>query len=512
MVALDRLPTPSQMKAYLDRHVAGQERAKRSLAAAVYRHYLGLAYRELPASEDRDFGRQHVLLFGPTGCGKTYLVRTLARRLGVPVAFAAATQLVEAGYVGEQVDSIFVSLYAAAGNDVARAERGIVFLDEFDKVRRVRGNGRDVSGEGVQNALLAMLDGSPVRVRQRNEAIATIDSSRVLFVCTGAFAGLADLVRARLARRDHAGGLGFGAILAGRGALHDRDALAHVTTDDLVEYGFIPELVGRFAAVAALEPLGRDDLVRILSGVEDGPLEREKRQFSLHGIELEVTPGACDALAARAVTLGTGARGLPRLLHEVLEPVAWRLPELAARGVGRVRVGDEALAAGGKPLLLAPRPGQRPAFPAAEQLREGALAPLPAARRADRRLLERLRELDDGEAAVRATQLQAMLGFDRLAAEARAAWERYRDTVPPPQLVWTLERLKHEGVDLATFVEALCRADSAEPNAVMHYACYLRAKAAAEAARRRREERPRRPRRHGTGTPDTDPDVPLLDL
>ena len=194
MVALDRLPTPGGMVRHLDAHVAGQEHAKRELASAVYRHYLGLASRDTAGA---DFGPQHALLLGPTGCGKTLLVRTLAAYLGVPVAFCAATSLVETGYVGDQVESVLYALARAAG-DAQKAERGIVYLDEFDKMRRATDIGRDVSGEGVQNALLSLFDGTRTRFRFR-ETEFVMDTSRVLFVCSGAFAGLTDVVRRRVA-------------------------------------------------------------------------------------------------------------------------------------------------------------------------------------------------------------------------------------------------------------------------------------------------------------------------
>ncbi len=323
MVALDRLPTPSEMIAHLDRHVAGQERAKRLLTTAVYHHYLGLALRESPETQGRDLGRQHVLLLGPTGCGKTHLVRTLAAHLGVPVAMVAATSLVESGYVGDHVDSVLATLFQAAGNDMARAERGIIFLDEFDKLRRVSGHGRDVSGEGVQNALLALLDGGPARFRVREQPM-TLDTSRVLFVCTGAFADLPDTIRRRLTRRA-ALGFGSGGDIAPP-KLSDGDALAQVIPQDLVEFGLVPEIVGRFAAIAPLHPLSVSDLTHILGDVEHSPLSRAERQFALHGVVLDVPGESREALAKRAMAAGTGARGLTSLLRGALESVSWQLP------------------------------------------------------------------------------------------------------------------------------------------------------------------------------------------
>lgn len=501
MVALDRLPTPSELVAHLDRHVVGQAEAKRALASAVYRHYLGLAHRDLPGSGDRDFGRQHVLLFGPTGCGKTLLVRVLARHLGVPVAFTAATTLVETGYSGEHVDSVFAALLAAAGGDPARAERGIVFLDEFDKLRRVAGHGRDVSGEGVQNALLAALDGAPVRLKVR-DTVVTLDASRVLFVCAGAFAALAPQVRARLAS---GGAIGFASVPRDE-PLTDADALARVTAHDLVEFGLVPELVGRFPWVASLRPLGRPDLVRILDQPDDGPLAREARQFELHGVRLEVLAEAREALAARALAMGTGARGLPRLLHETLAPVAWRLPELADEGVSEVRVYRATVEHGAAPEL---RHGGDGPPPLADELRHAALAPLSPEEARARRLREELARLNGEESARRQAALEAELGYGQLGMADQAAWHEYRTAEGVTQALWVLTRLRGGGWSLAAFATALRAARHAPPEALLHYAAYAHVVSKAEEARRRREARlaRRRPRPRGGES-----DAPRLDV
>lgn len=490
MVALDRLPTPAEMIAHLDRHVAGQERAKRLLAAAVYRHYLGLAYRDLPDSKGRDLGRQHVLLLGPTGCGKTFLVRTLAAHLGVPVAMVAATSLVETGYVGDHVDSVLAALHQLAGGDVARAERGIVFLDEFDKLRRVVGHGRDVSGEGVQNALLALLDGGPVRFKVR-EQVLTLDTSRILFVCTGAFADLPEAVRRRLAKRAP---LGFGGGEGAAPRMTDADALAAVTTQDLIEYGFIPELMGRFATIAPLHPLAKSDLAHILGGVEDSALSREVRQFALHGVRLDVADDAREALAERAMGAGTGARGLASLLRGALDEVSWRLPDLAAEGVSLVSM-NRGSALGEEPLTMVHgQPVAPDGAPAAEDLRVGALqAPAPSEVRASR-LMEEITRLDHGALAARVRQLHADNGRDRLAGEGLAAWQELESREAPTTLVWVLEEMKGARVDLPLFAEALQQADTTRLSAVLHFASYLRERRKHE--RGRDQKRPRPPRRH----------------
>ena len=352
MVTVARLLTPPEFVSKLDQHVAGQGIAKRRLATAVYRHYLGLRLREHGGRDAQDLGPQHQLLLGPTGVGKSYLVKCIAKLVGVPTAFTAATSLVETGYVGSPVESVFAALLDQAGGDAALAEQGIVFLDEFDKLRRARDVGRDVSGEGVQNGLLTLLDGRPVHVRQRDREV-RIDSSRVLFLCTGAFAGLADVVRRRL-ERVGPGALGFTATQRAVERWGEAELMAQARPEDLVEYGIIPELVGRFAGIVPHQALTRADLGRILSDVSGSPLGAQERLFELHGVRLEVTSDARGALVERAMAQGAGARALRRVVHEAFADLEFRLPRLVEQGVGAVRV-TRAVLEGRGSLELVPR-------------------------------------------------------------------------------------------------------------------------------------------------------------
>jgi ATP-dependent Clp protease ATP-binding subunit ClpX len=451
------------MVGYLDVHVAGQPRAKRDLSAAVYRHYLGLAARDSGAA---DFGPQHALILGPTGSGKTLLVRTLAARLDVPVAFCAATALVEAGYVGDQVESVLYALVRAAGNDSKRAERGIVFLDEFDKVRRATDVGRDVSGEGVQNALLSLLDGTRSRFRFRDTEF-ELDTSRVLFVCTGAFAGLADVVRRRVA---HRGGIGFGARVREAHALPDAEAVDLASPEDLIAYGFIPELIGRFATVTVCQPLGPAELVHVLGGVDGSVIGRWQHQFELHGLELQFSDEAQHALAQRAIDLGTGARALARLVNEALSPVAWRLPELWREGVRGVRLDARSAVGADAPELLRDLPTPPiPVVPSADDLRATALSPQARPKAATEGAPRR----NPAETAGAIERLKLELKFQQLQREPLLAWLEFERTTDTRWVLWALETLRTRGLPLVRFGEALRGANTRHLPAIVHYAAYL---------------------------------------
>ncbi len=342
-----RLPDPGEIVRRLDRFVIGQSQSKRELAVAAYNHYLAVAAR-------RDFGKQHILLLGPSGSGKTFLVRCLADLLDVPVGFSSATSLVETGYVGDPVESVVRRVLAHCNGDVRRAECGIVFLDEIDKIRRCNAGIRDVSGEGVQNGLLTLLDGRTVYPREhdhRNHE--SIDTRRMLFICTGAFVELPEIVRRRLGtaqrmagfRHDHSASADPLQTL-------DYEALRQVETRDLVQFGFIPELIGRFGTISALHELSEGDLVKILRQGEESALRQQSGLFALHGIKLTFEDPALAALAREASKLGTGARALNRLVKRVLDPVSHRLAALADDGVTCINVSQESVEGTAEPTLI----------------------------------------------------------------------------------------------------------------------------------------------------------------
>jgi len=374
------LPTPAEMIAHLDRFVRGQCRAKQDIAVAVYNHYLSQAWRD---REGSDLGRHHILMIGPTGVGKTYLVKTLGDFLGVPVGFASATGLVEAGYKGNSVESIVRNLLEKAGGDPKKAEKGILFVDEIDKIRRGETGGRDVSGEGVQNALLTLLDGQNTKGYE-GSGHAAVDTGRILFICTGAFVGLQGIVEKRLGQTKRH--IGFHQRENEQiDAIPDRpiyEALCQAETRDLVEFGMIPEFIGRFATVTPLHELARHDLREIVSErTERSALARQTMLARLHGIELQFEPAALDAIAEEAEALGTGARGLHRLIGRAVDPVDHRWPELAADGVNKVVITEACVRTGAAPQLIHGKPVSEPID---AELRRSALSKLPPKPRSSR--------------------------------------------------------------------------------------------------------------------------------
>ena len=343
------LPTIDEMRAYLDRFVCAQENAKETLTTAIYSHYISLSYRDSNVLNP-DLGRYNALLFGPSGSGKTYMIELLTKKLGVPLVIESATSLVQTGYVGKKIDSIMEDLLVASDYKVSRAERGIVFIDEIDKVRiSGRSGGPDVSGEGVQNGLLTMLEGKEFRI-ENSKGTFTIDSSKVLFIAAGAFDGLIDIVKSRLGRSH--GKLGFGAPSATSSSERsDAELLSVTSVEDLRTFGIIPQLVGRFSAISHLTPLQRDDLKAILTKMEGSVIEKQKRLFQIHGVDLEFTPDSLEAILDVANSAQTGARGLRTAIHKSIRPISSKIATFVSDGVSKVTITKETVETGAMPRI-----------------------------------------------------------------------------------------------------------------------------------------------------------------
>ncbi|MCD6319907.1 MAG: ATP-dependent Clp protease ATP-binding subunit ClpX [Candidatus Desulfofervidaceae bacterium] len=347
------LPKPAEIKAFLDEYVIGQEQAKKILSVAVYNHYKRV--NSCPELDGVELQKSNILLIGPTGCGKTLLAQTLAKMLNVPFTIADATTLTEAGYVGEDVENIILSLVQAADYDIERASQGIVYIDEIDKISRKTGDSpsitRDVSGEGVQQALLKIVEGTVANIppkggrKHPQQEFLKVDTTNILFICGGAFVGLEEIICSRTGTKS----LGFGAKIQSKKESIG-EILKNVQPEDLIKYGLIPEFVGRFPVVATLNDLSEADLVKILVEPKNSVVRQYQKLFRMEGVELKFTDAALHLIAQEAIRRNTGARGLKSIIEDILLDIMFVLPEL--EGAKECVINEDVILKHEQPLVI----------------------------------------------------------------------------------------------------------------------------------------------------------------
>ena len=328
---LDKIPSPKEIKKILDEYVIGQEEAKRTLSVAVYNHYKRIAHEDNDKKDDVEIQKSKILLLGPTGCGKTLLARTLAKILNVPFAIADATTLTEAGYVGEDVENILLKLIQAADGDIQKAEKGIVYIDEIDKITRKSENlsiTRDVSGEGVQQALLKIVEGTIASVppqggrKHPNQEMLQINTENILFICGGAFEGLENIIKERTGKKS----IGFGTKIESQKEINKYEIFQEMLPQDLLKYGLIPEFIGRLPIIATLKDLDKDALIQIATEPKNALVKQYKKLLEMDNVELEFKQEALEAIVDKAIERKTGARGLRSIIEEIMRDIMFEIP------------------------------------------------------------------------------------------------------------------------------------------------------------------------------------------